>query len=686
MNFERRDFLRLAAATSAGLATGAGAEAIAKALALPANKATGTIADVEHVVVLMQENRSFDHYFGALRGVRGFDDPRPIPLPGGKAVWFQPEAAGSARTLLPFRLNAEATSAQTIQSLDHSWKGSHDKWKHYDAWPAAKGPLTMGYFTREDIPFYYALADAFTICDAYHCSLFGPTNPNRMFLFTGTSGLAVGDAGRQAVTNLDDGNWTADPGRDRASFKGYGWTTYAERLQKAGVSWRLYQEYDNYGDNALAYFAAFRGLDAQSELYRRGRTWAPGSTRENAAASRADHLVAAFARDVDMGTLPQVSWIVAPTKLCEHPDNPPGYGETLTARLLGALTANPKVWAKTVLMINYDENDGFFDHVPPPLPATEPTIGKSTVDVAGEVYRGVPVGLGPRVPMLMVSPWTKGGWVNSQTFDHTSVIRFLEARFGVREPNITPWRRAVAGDLTSVFDFRRAGGGPRTSLPDTAGTIARVDRTAKLPKPAAPAVQALPRQEGGRRPARALPYDLQVNGNVEPGTGLVLTFDNRGAAGAAFNLYAQGADPRFYTVEAGKQLTDTLPIATAGYDFSVFGPNGFLRRFRGGGAGATAQVEARHDAKNVSLLLTMRNPGDKAAVLTVMRGDHRGGSPRRYRLAPGATVKDGWRLDTTAPWYDLVVASDADKAFLRQFAGHLETGCPSLSDPAIGRG
>src|SRR5471032_1175381 len=185
---DRRGFLKQ---TAGAFATGTLPLPIQQAFALPAHGNTGTIADVEHVVILMQENRSFDHYFGVLRGVRGFDDPRPIPLPGGKQVWFQPAAAGSAETLLPFRLNAQATSAQTIQSLDHSWKGSHDKWKHYDAWPAAKGPLTMGYFTREDIPFYYALADAFTICDAYHCTLFGPTNPNRMFLFTGTSGLAV---------------------------------------------------------------------------------------------------------------------------------------------------------------------------------------------------------------------------------------------------------------------------------------------------------------------------------------------------------------------------------------------------------------------------------------------------------------------------------------------------------------
>ncbi len=236
--------------------------------------------------------------------------------------------------------------------------------------------------------------------------------------------------------------------------------TYPERLEKAGVTWRVYQEYDNYGDNTLAFFAAYRGGGANAALQQKARAWAPGSTAQNVATTRGDPLVEAFAADVKAGALPQVSWIVAPTRLCEHPDNPPGYGESLTARLLDALTANPSVWARTVFLINYDENDGFFDHVPPPLPATDAAIGKSTVDVAGEVYRGVPVGLGPRVPMLVVSPWSKGGWVNSQTFDHTSVLRFVEARFGVTAPLITPWRRAVTGDLDprrSISATRPAG-------------------------------------------------------------------------------------------------------------------------------------------------------------------------------------------------------------------------------------
>jgi hypothetical protein len=195
----------------------------------------------------------------------------------------------------------------------------------------------MGHFTRADIPFYYALADAFTICDAFFCSIQGPTNVNRMHLFTGTSGLSVGSSGSWNVNNVDDGNWTANASLDDLSFPAYTWTTYAERLQAAGVTWRVYQEYDNYGDNSLAFFANFRGIDTASPLYRHGRGIVPGSTASDAYTSTGEYLIAEFERDVQQGTLPQVSWIVAPYLMSEHPEASPAYGESLSARLLAAL-------------------------------------------------------------------------------------------------------------------------------------------------------------------------------------------------------------------------------------------------------------------------------------------------------------------------------------------------------------
>jgi phospholipase C len=679
----RRGFLQLAGGAAAGAALPA---SIARALALPARRGTGTLADLEHVVIFMQENRAFDHYFGTLRGVRGFADPRPLRLPGGAGVFHQSTAPGSSDVVTPFHMEAAATRAQSVHSLDHSWKGSHERWKWHDAWIPAKSALTMGYFTRADLPFYHALADAFTICDAYHCSIFGPTNPNRLFLWTGTSGLAAGNAGPQVVANPpDEFNETADPANDTRIFQPYRWPTYAERLQAAGVSWRLYQEFDNFGDNALAYFANFRGIDPASILHQRGRAWVDGSNAANAKTSEGEHLVAAFARDVAADSLPQVSWLVAPTRLSEHPSATPAAGEDLTARLIAALASNPEVWAKTALILNYDENDGFFDHVPPPTPPAGGAPGKSTVALDGEVYHGVPVGLGPRVPMIVVSPWTKGGWVNSQLFDHTSVLRLLEARFGVMEPQITPWRRAVCGDLTSVFDFAAPNRAADAGLPDASALPAMARTQAALPMPRPPTPPAPPpRQEPGGRPARALPYAIDATARATP-DGLVLAIANSGAAGAAFGLYpaeAEAGGPWLYAVEAGKTLEDQLPVGQAGYDLTLHGPNGFLRGFRGGGADAV-EVSSRYDRAGEALQVVVRNRG--ADPVVVRSADaYAAGEPRAHRLAPGATITDTWRIAKAGHWYDITVEIAGQPSFQRRLAGHIETGRPSISDPALG--
>jgi len=683
----RRRFLQ---AAGAGLgAASLFSPRLQRAVAAPAPAGTGTLRDVEHVVILMQENRAFDHYFGCLRGVRGFGDPRPLTLPSGRSVFHQPVAVGAEDVATPFRLNSDSTSAECMASLDHSWKAQQSLWRHHDAWLPVKGPLTMGYFTRQDIPFYYALADAFTICDAYHCSIFGPTNPNRLFLFSGTSGLAVGQGGLQAVTNDDDGNWTADAARDAKSFPGYGWTTYAERLQAAGVSWKLYQEYDNFGDNALAFFAAYRGLTPDQPLHQRGRTWVEGSTPDNAAQSRGEALVAAFARDVGADALAQVSWIVAPTGACEHPDASPSHGEAFTAALIEALAANPAVFAKTVFILNYDENDGFFDHVPPPIPALTPAMGVSTVSTAGEAYGATPVGLGPRVPMIVVSPWTRGGWVNSQLFDHTSVLRFLEARFGVAEPNITPWRRAMTGDLTTVFDFAQAA--PPPSLPDTRDVSTRVAAACKLAAPQPPGRPApLPAQEPGLRPSRALPYALQVHAQPEGGA-LTLRFENTGAAGAHFSVHGRNAalGPWVYAVEAGKTVVDqpaAIALGDQAYDLTVLGPNGFLRSFRGPLIPATAarpEIVARYEPQADAIVISLRNVGAAACTLTVRPNAYLAPVVRRRRLEPGAAVDDLWVIGSSHHWYDLVVTDHSDPTFLRRLAGRMETGRPGFSDPAL---
>ncbi|RSM49002.1 phospholipase C, phosphocholine-specific [Amycolatopsis balhimycina DSM 5908] len=662
----RRRFLQLAGGTAALTAL---STSIARAAEIPAFRRTGTLADVEHVVVLMQENRSFDHYFGTLRGVRGFGDPRPATLPSGKVVW---EQSDGKRDILPFRPEADNLGLQFIQDLPHSWNDTHAAWNggKYDKWVPAKGSTTMAYLTREDIPFHYALADTFTICDAYHCSFMGSTDPNRYYMWTGYTGND-GKGGGPVLGNDE---------------KGYSWTTYPERLEKAGVSWKIYQDVGdgldaaggwgwiddayrgNYGDNSLLYFDSYRNAKPGDPLYDKART----GTNAKAGEGYFDQLRA----DVKAGKLPQVSWITAPEAFCEHPNWPVNYGAWYIAQVLDALTANPDVWSKTALLITYDENDGFFDHVVPPYASA----GQSTVDTSGEIFAGSashpagPYGLGQRVPMLVVSPWSKGGWVCSETFDHTSIIRFIERRFGVREPNISAWRRSVCGDLTSAFDFARTDTAV-PKLPDTAGYLPPDRERHPDYVPAVPAHGVLPKQEHGLRPARALPYDLAADARLA-GDHLTVTFANHGRAGATFYVVTPSGEPRTYTAGAGRSLAAALP-ASGGYDYTAYGPNGFVRQFRGSGAGP--EVSVRCSGSGLELVLT--NSGTTTVKLTLTDAYGRRSVTRSLR--PGARVVEVVETRRSGNWYDVSVSSDHDPKFLRRLAGHGETGRPSTSDPAI---
>ena len=668
---DRRHFLKGAASMAALPVT------LREALAIPAARRSGTIEDVKHVVILMQENRSFDHYFGCLAGVRGYGDPRPLILPSGKSVFHQPVGGGTEDVVLPFRFDTASTSAERVASLDHSWKAQWNLWKNHDAWVPVKTPLTMGYFTRADIPFYYALADAFTVCDAYHASVFGPTGPNRLFLFSGTSGLGVKHGGPQAVENIDDGNWSSDAAGDHPDFAAFPWTTYPERLEETGITWKVYQERDNFGDNPLSCFAPFRG-DQNNELCRKGRAFTDGPAEH----SFGQNLVNTFAQDVARDALPQVSWIVAPTAASEHPKAPPSIGEAFSAGILTALASNPEVWAKTVFILNYDENDGFFDHMPPPVPATKPHLGASTVATDGEEYDHVPFGLGPRVPALIISPWSRGGWVNSEVFDHTSVIRFLEKRFGVMEPNITPWRRAVTGDLTSAFDFKTPDDKP-VMVPGVSGLVERMMASAKLAEPTVPVAQALARQEPGQRLARPLPYRLAMTDTV--GETVELAFENSGTAGALFHVVSAGVmqpGPWTFTVEGGKSLTGSVPLAK-NYDLTVHGPNGFFRQLKGSGASAL-RVEAKTDPKG-ALTLTLTNEGDKPVTVSIADA-YRPGADLPLTVPAKGRAEDKRPGESLGHWYDLTVTRPDQPGWSRRLAGHGETGQPSITDPLLSVG
>ncbi|CDY79730.1 Phospholipase C 4 precursor [Caballeronia glathei] len=697
-NSRRRFLQTVASSAGAAAALTVMPESIRRALAVPASSRTGSINDVEHIVVFMQENRSFDHYFGHMRGVRGYNDRFPIPLPGGKPVWFQPSKADATKPVLPFHLDTKTTSAQCVGDLDHSWYKTHAAFDagRYDQWCANKTDMTMGYHLRADIPFHYALADAFTVCDAYFCSMPGPTHPNRSYLMTGM----VDPTGTKGGPLLDNNDFV--DGDVPPKYQLLSWTTYPERLEAAGISWQIYQQgltgsdplNGNYGTNILQNFTNFINAQPGSSLYQRAQT-----------VRTIDDLKA----DVLANRLPQVSWLCPPAAYSEHPKYTPAYGAEYTSQILDALTANPEVWSKTVLFIMYDENDGFFDHIVPPQPATTRAQGLSTVTTEGEIHdvvnpgRGgsytvdnLPYGLGPRVPMTIVSPWTKGGFVCSQVFDHTSVIRFIEARFGVDEPNITPWRRAVCGDLTSAFDFRTPDGG-MPPLPDTSNYKSIADnQCATQPPPTVPATHGpIDPQEPGTRFARALPYELHVNGHEDDRQNqFVIEFANTGRQGAHFYVYSTNRTdgPWRYTVEAGKSLRETFDLATTGgtYAFSVYGPNGFVRTFTGSAASqqgkharktAQPELKAHYDIANGNLVLRFSNDGDHPAKLSVTDNAY-GAHPRQVTVPPGAGIEEAWILAASHHWYDLTVSDRDDDGFTRRLAGHVETGRPGISDPA----
>ena len=707
MKNTRRDFLRLAA-TAAGVSMMP--VSIRNALAIPAHRVTGTIKDVEYFVILMQENRSFDHYFGSMRGVRGFNDPRPVRLPNGRPVWYQPPAEtktkryhsrglnNDATHVLPFYLNPEQTT-EFQAGTDHGWSSGHLAWNHghHNQWVNQKQDvITMGYLQRQDVSFHYALADAFTVCDAYHCSIHANTAPNRIYLWSGTI-----DA-RNAYGKRPNG-----PGMDeRHHTNGYTWTTYPERLEQHGISWKLYQggsgepgtPTDNYTDNSLEFFAQYQvqeGASPTGPLVTKGVT---------------NRTLRGFRDDVMNNRLAQVNWIVAPYKYSEHPEASPTDGAYYINLVLDALTANPDIWSKTVFILNYDENDGLFDHVLPPMPPrtqapnTGGMVSADLVDSLGDEFLDLdkypefkgplipgadpggiqPIGLGPRLPMIIASPWTRGGWVCSEVFDHTSVLQFLEARFDIPEPNISQWRRSICGNLTSAFDF-----GASPSNEPVRFTAPRPLDSAHKPWHV-PAVQSMPKQEPGTRPARPLPYEVYTHSRVESGESRVwIDFINAGHAGMAFYAF-NGNDPhtppRRYTISAGDKLSDYWLLAEGKYSLSLWGPNGYHSQFRGTAHEAGAahpEVEISYDKQTGDVRARLTNTGAQPCSLKVTNAYAPDEPSRSYALAPGATQEDRWQLAASSQWFDLSVTSPEAPDYLRRYAGHVETGKPSTSDPAI---
>ncbi len=679
---DRRRFLAASAATLAA------SQAIERAWAIDAKVQTGTIQDVDHVVILMQENRSFDHYFGTMNGVRGFADRFPIPLSGGRTVWRQANPKGGPALVAPFPLDAAGTFAHMrVEGTPHNWADAQYAWDEgrMGRWPEHKHPHAMGHYVEADIPFQFALANAFTICDAYHCSFIGGTNTNRLFLWTGTIDGA-GKSGGPSISNSHDS--LPDKGGAKSAYQ---WTTYPERLEAAGISWRLYQDVaDNFNDNPLVGFQAYRDSLAGT-----------GNPALAQKAMTTQHLDALRA-DVAAGRLPQVSWVISPAKDSEHPGpSSPAQGADYTARVLDCLTANPEVWARTVFLVMFDENDGYFDHAPPPAPPSRDASGKmlggSTVDVSGEYHTvrnpseavfersdlmGRPYGLGPRVPMYVISPWSRGGWVNGEVFDHTSVIRFLEKRFGVMEPNISPWRRAVCGDLTTCFDFRTPNKDLAT-LPETGSSAQRAAALAGRTTPPTPPEPAAPVQANAIRRSRALPYALDVSAAMADAS-VRLALRNLGQAGAVLHIYDRlrpDDAPRRYTIEPGKAIEADWP--TGPYDLWVLGPNGFHRHFTGAGAAPEPVVKLVAVGRKIQLRLS--NPGSSPRKVTVRSAAYAAKlKPWSATVGGARSANHFWDLSSNGGWYDLDVRIDGVQGWRQRLAGRIENGQHGYSDPAMG--
>lgn len=683
---DRREFIK---ALLAGCGAAALYPSLARAFDIPAHNRTGTIEDVEHVVILTQENRAFDHYFGSLSGVRGFGDRFVIPAPDqgprqGRTIFVQPnEHDAEPHLIAPFRLNTKQDFAVgRHDGTPHSFVSGQAAWDNgrLGAWTHSKHNHSMGYFTREDIAFQYALAEAFTVCDAYHSAMHLCTNPNRLYIWTGTHdplGLHHGPAIDNAYDSL---------GADGYHHGGYTWTTYPERLLAAGISFQIYQLMeDNFTDNSVVGFKTFREALAATP-----RTAAQTALVERTLTTRG---LDKLKTDVVADKLPQVSWIVAPAAYSEHPDpSSPFQGADYTAQVLDALTINPAVWSKTVLIINFDENDGLFDHVPPPAPpALDPAgglRGGSTLPVDDEyhiksqdasdaVYLNRPYGLGMRVPMYLVSPWSRGGYVSSEVFDHTSILRFLETRFGVAEPNISRWRRAVCGDLTRCFDFKTPNDTRfRDILPETRALSDRAGALART-RPSPPETLTAPVQEAGLRRRRATPYRLDMTVEVAGSAAGHLVFRNDGRdLAAVFHVYDVddlAADPRRYTVAAGQSLAADLPGRAAGMDLFILGPSGFHRRL----TAKTLSFSARLVREGAAVRLELANLTSHPLAVDI-RDMSYGQAGRSVRLET-AILRVPLDLAPSHDWYDLEILADGQ---VLRLAGVMESGHEGASDPA----
>ncbi|MFT4204778.1 MAG: phospholipase C, phosphocholine-specific [Chitinophagaceae bacterium] len=807
-----------------------------------------TYIDAEHIVVLMQENRSFDHAYGSLKGVRGFNDPRAIELPNDHPVWCQTDVNGN--TYAPFRLDIKDSKITWMGSLPHSRSSQVDALNQgkMDQWLVAKRsgnkqyaemPLTLGHYTRADLPFHYALADAFTVCDHNFCSACTSTTPNRSYFWTGN------------ILSEENGLPKANIRNDNYKAGKLTWLTFPELLEKNGIAWKFYQNdlsagggyvgderswLANFGCNLLEFFEKYhvkfnkryvdnlqkqldtlpdqisklqeklstsnetddvndkmrKALDKkqkvldnvtkeyaqwnkkayeqltpqQKSLFERAFVINSGDKhyreldklqyddngqKREVVVPKGD-LLHQFRQDVKSGQLPTVSWLAGPQNLSDHP-SAPWYGAWYVSEILDILTQNPEVWKKTIFIMTYDENDGYFDHVPSFMAPDNlrPETGKCSAGIdtsvewvrrQNELQQGIhekeareaPIGLGFRVPMVIASPWSRGGQVCSQIFDHTSTLQFLETFIqkkynkNVRIDNISSWRRAVCGNLTSVFQpydpqdrklpfldldkhietiynaqFKQAPTGFQPlSETDIALIAAQPQRSGKMSQ-----------QEPGISISTHIPYELYAEGALSADKkSLVLNMKagnelfGGDAAGSPFAVYARTAYKDIkqndfqkgkvwsYAVKPGDTLQDEYAIerfANGQYHVKVVATNGFMREIKGSDRDGDLSVEATYERSKLNgkkatgnIRLVLKNNTDK--VLTFEIADNAYNNPMlTHTLQPSESKDIILNLQKSYRWYDFSVRLQGDTQYLRRYAGHVETGEASMTDPYMGR-
>ena len=850
----RREFLKKAILFSGAAGfSGTLPASIARAIAIDP-KLGSSYLDAEHVVILMQENRSFDHCFGSLRGVRGFNDPRAITLPDKNLVWLQTNEAGE--TYAPFRFDIRDTKITWMGSVPHSRASQVDanNLGKYDQWLNAKRsgnkkyadmPLTLGHSTREDLPFNYAMADAFTVCDQHFCSAMTSTWPNRLYLWGGT---IKGEKSEDAKAYI----------RNEIPYGEAHWKTFPERLEENGVSWRVYQNdissgggyqgeesawLSNFGCNPLEFLSPYNvrfapryvaslkrrletlpkeitGLEAklakttaadksydklqksiakkkevltdtkaqiqkwsaenfeklsqhQKSIYHKAFTtnaadpdyhqlttlnYSDSGVERELKIPKGD-VLHQFRKDVDAGELPTVSWLIPSQNFSDHP-SAPWYGTWLTSEILDILTKNPEVWKKTIFILTYDENDGYYDHVPPFVPPDpkDPLTGKCSPGlnttgvehvrlenelrdgIAKKGARGGPIGLGFRVPMIIASPWTRGGRVCSEVFDHTSSLQFLEEflnkKFNknIKETNISAWRRAICGNLTSAFttydkdEQEKLPFLSREPFLESVYSAKFKNEPANFKKLTKEEIEQINRdpasspvmsqQEAGTKPASPLPYELYANGKLSADKkSFEITmqansevFGDR-SAGSPFIVYAPGeyisleAEKKnqksfepvrvwHFAVGAGNSLSENWKLSAfkdSNYHLRLYGPNGFFREFGGSAKDPDIQVSCEYETNALNknqltgnVVLNVTNAGKRDYNIEITDNAYKEQAVTKKINASG---KERIVLDLSKSfgWYDISVRVANNNAFIKRYAGKVETGKETHTDPYMGR-